>query len=409
LAARFTSAGVTGTNGKTSTTTWVAAALAAAGHPCVRVTTLGAALVAPEGERPLEVPASLDGFYAALRLGADQGAAHAAVECTSEALAAGFARGWPMRVAGFTNLTHDHLDAHGSPEHYLASKAQLFLALPPGGVAVLNAVDETSALLTEIVPPHARIVRYGVDTRDAASFVALAPTLDLAATSVVVEPAGTRCELRGLGRFAALSGRWSIRTHGAIFIENALCALAVAVELGVAPEVAARAIGEAAPPPGRFEIVAGGQGGETSAVVAVDYAHTPDALARTLATARALATGRVTVVFGAGGLRDKDKRPEMGRAARAADRVILTTDNPRGEDPADIARAIRRGLEGHPGVERELDRARAIERAVREAMPGDVVVIAGKGHERTQTVGGEVRPFDDAAIVREVVRGIAKP
>ncbi len=390
---RFVTLGVTGTNGKTSTTSWIAAAVAATLGPCPRVTTLGAALVAtglPGGEEELPVARSLDGFLAAMQLAAARGAAHAAGECTSEALAAGFARRWPARIAAFTNLTHDHLDAHGSPEHYLASKAQLFLSLPPGGTAILNGCDPAGALLAEVVPGHARVLRYGVPTRGEAL-----AELDLEATDVRVTRDGTRCALRGRGPFADVPPTLVLRAHGAIFVENALAALAAVVALDVDPTRVVAALATAPPPAGRFEIV------HDAPLVVVDYAHTPDALARTLETARALARGRVHVVFGAGGLRDREKRPEMGRAAAAADRIVLTSDNPRDEDPAVIAAAIRVGLVGHGGVEVELDRAAAIERALGDAHAEDVVVIAGKGHERTQLRAGVERPFDDAAIVRQ--------
>jgi UDP-N-acetylmuramoyl-L-alanyl-D-glutamate--2,6-diaminopimelate ligase len=184
-----------------------------------------------------------------------------------------------------------------------------------------------------------------------------------------------------------------------IFVENALAALASAVALGVPAEVARAAIAHAPAPPGRFEIV------RDDPLVVVDYAHTPDALARTLATARSLAgSGRVIVVFGAGGRRDRDKRPAMGRAAGAANRVVLTSDNPRDEDPAQIAAAIASGLVGHPHVVLELDRAVAIANAIDGAGRDDVVVVAGKGHERTQLHGGVERPFDDAADARHTRR-----
>jgi UDP-N-acetylmuramoyl-L-alanyl-D-glutamate--2,6-diaminopimelate ligase len=398
---RFVTLGVTGTNGKTSTTSWVAAAVAATLGPCPRITTLGAAVVTCAStasdasderacsETELAVARSYEGFVATMQLAAERGAVHAAVECTSEALAAGFARRWPAQIAAFTNLTHDHLDAHGSPEHYLASKAQLFLSVPPGGTAVINGCDPAGSLLAEVVPAHARILRYGLATRGVPEV-----PLDLEALDVSVERAGTRFALRGRGLFQEVPATLAIRAHGAIFVENALCAIAAVVALGVPVARAARAVAAAAPPPGRFELV------HDAPLVAVDYAHTPDALGRTLDTARALARGRVHVVFGAGGLRDRDKRPEMGRAAAVADRIVLTSDNPRDEDPAAIAAAIRVGLVGHGAVVVELDRAAAIQRALREAGPDDVVVIAGKGHERTQLRAGVERPFDDAEVVR---------
>ncbi len=383
-------AGVTGTNGKTTTTTLLAAALARAHAPVARATTLGTSLVHGDGrDEPLEVAHTLDGFYAALHACAQRGGAFAAVETTSEALAEGFAQRVPCEVAVFTNLTRDHLEAHGTAEHYLASKAQLFVALPPGGVAVLNGRDRAATLLAEIVPAHARVVRYGVTTRGDA----IEP-LDADGGVPVIDASGTRVEVRLAGSTVTVS----TRAIGAHFAENAVAAWLAAEALGVPRDAALAAIAAAAPPPGRFEVVA------RAPCVVVDYAHTPDALARTLETARALAgRGRLTVVFGAGGERDRGKRPAMGAAASAADQVVLTSDNPRGESSRAIAEAIRAGITPGASVIVELDRRRAIERAIAESGVDDVVVLAGKGHERTQHVGEKIRPFDDAAVAREAI------
>jgi UDP-N-acetylmuramyl tripeptide synthase len=188
------------------------------------------------------------------------------------------------------------------------------------------------------------------------------------------------------------------RALGEIFFENALAAWVVAVAFGAPRDLAARAIAETPPPAGRFQVVA------REPIVVVDYAHTPDALARTLETARALANGPVTAVFGAGGNRDREKRPALGAAAASVDRVVLTSDNPRDEDPADIAAAIRDGVPQSVLVELELDRAEAIRTAILGAGPRDVVVIAGKGHESTQTFGAETRAFSDVDIALRAVR-----
>ncbi|HWZ92105.1 MAG TPA: UDP-N-acetylmuramyl-tripeptide synthetase [Polyangiaceae bacterium] len=379
--------GVTGTNGKTSTTGLVAALLGALGRPVARVTTLGSFL----DEARLKVPEHYPGFLETMRRCRDAGGRYAAVEFTSEALALGFAKAWPCRVAAFTNLSLDHSDAHASPEHYLASKAQLFMALPPGGVAVLNACDSAAELLAEVVPPGVEVVRYGLASRGEAWALP-----DLWAHSVRVGLQGTHFALEPSARFLNLPATLSIRAIGEIFVENALAALAAALAAGVPAAVATELLAQAAPPPGRFQLV------HQRPHVVIDYAHTPDALTRTLVTARALCAGRLSVVFGAGGDRDRNKRPLLGAAARAADRVLLTSDNPRTEDPTAILDAIAEGLAGHPGVSRELDRARAIERAVREAGPDDLVLIAGKGHEQTQETAGVRAPFFDEAIVRAV-------
>jgi UDP-N-acetylmuramoyl-L-alanyl-D-glutamate--2,6-diaminopimelate ligase len=380
--------GVTGTNGKTSTTRWVAAALAKLARPVAQVTTVGAFL----DDEPFATDKTWEGFLAAMREGHARGGRYASIELTSEALARGFVKAWPCTVGVFTNLTHDHLDAHGTPEHYLASKAQLFLHLPEGGTAVLNGCDEASELIAEVVPAHARVVRYGVASRGKAR----AP-LDLEATSVEVGWDGTH-----IGIASSLPGAPStlrLGAIGSIYAENALGALGAALVAGVPGEAAAQALAEARPPPGRFEVV------HERPWVVVDYAHTPDALRRTLRVARGLCKGKLTVVFGAGGDRDAKKRRPMGKAASVADRVILTSDNPRSEDPRDIAAAIRGGIKKGVAVDIEIDRAKAIARAVTEAGHDDVVVLAGKGHESEQIIGGETRPFDDADVARRALGG----
>ncbi len=381
------SVGVTGTNGKTSTTAMIAALLGELARPVARVTTVGSFL----DDEQLEVPAHYDGFLETMRRCLDAGGKYTAVECTSEALALGFAQSWPFHIGAFTNLTLDHSDAHGSPEHYLASKAQLFMSLREGGSAVLNACDESAQLLTEVIPRGVALVTYGVPSRGNA----WAP-LDLAAHSIELSLAGTSAELVASARFPGLPTRVQLRAIGEIFLENALAALGAALAAGVPAEAAVSALARVAPPPGRFQVV------HRKPCVVVDYAHTPDALARTLATARTLCSARVHVVFGAGGERDRAKRPLLGVAARAADRIVLTSDNPRAEDPNAIADAIATGIGAHGEVVRELERARAIELAIRGAGPDDLVLIAGKGHEQSQEAAGVRRPFSDEAIVRRV-------
>jgi UDP-N-acetylmuramoyl-L-alanyl-D-glutamate--2,6-diaminopimelate ligase len=379
--------GVTGTNGKTSTTAMIAALLAELGRPVARVTTVGSFL----DDELLDVGSHYDGFLETMRRCLAAGGKYAAIELTSEALALGFAKAWPCRVAAFTNLSLDHSDAHGSPEHYLASKAQLFMALCPGGVAVLNGCDSACVLLAEVIPDGVEVVRYGVPSRGQA----WAP-IDLAARNVRVSLAGTHFELEPSARFPELPASLDIRAVGEIFVENALAALASALSSGVPTAAAVAALSRVAPPPGRFQIV------NQRPCVVVDYAHTPDALSRTLVTARALCAGRLRVVFGAGGERDRAKRPLLGASACAADKIWLTSDNPRNEDPLSIIEQIASGLtEAKRGsVVREADRARAIEGAVREAGPDDLILIAGKGHEREQQTGNIKSAFSDEAIVR---------
>lgn len=371
----------------------MAAALSAE-RPVVRAVTTGFYL----GDEQLSLPQSYVGFIEAMRLGLERGAKHAAVELTSEALAHGFIKAWPCQVGVFTNLTRDHLNWHGSAEHYLASKAQLFMHLPGGGAAVLNGRDEASELLAEVTPQGVRRILYGVPGRGEP----IGP-VDLEATSVETSWEGTRVALAcgdGMGKVPAAL---QLRAIGEVQAENALAALAAAIACGVEPSTAARALAAASPPPGRFEIVA------DRPHVVVDYAHTPDALERTLRTARDLCEGRLTVVFGAGGQRDREKRPLLGQAARQADRIVLTSDNPRDEDPVEIARAIREGIGVHGCVDEILDRRDAIAAALADAADADVIVIAGKGHETSQLAGGVERSFCDADVVRTRLNGALGP
>lgn len=380
------SVGVTGTNGKTSTTGFIAALLGLLARPVARVTTLGCFL---DDER-LEVPGHYEGFLQTLERCRDAGGRYAALELTSEALALGFAKAWPCRIGVFTNLSPDHSDAHGTVEQYLAAKAQLFMALPAGGTAVLNARDEAARLLCDVLGPQVDVLRYGVASRGPA----WAP-LDLAAEEIELSWSGTRATLAPSTRFPTLPSQLQLQAIGEIFVENALAALAAALAASVPAEQAVARLAELPPPPGRFQVV------RSKPYVVVDYAHTPDALARTLASARTLCAGQLTVVFGAGGDRDRAKRPLLGAAARAADHIVLTSDNPRSEDPLAIMAAVEAGIGPRAGVEREPDRASAIRLAIARAAPDDVVLIAGKGHELEQVAGGARLPLSDVAIALE--------
>jgi UDP-N-acetylmuramoyl-L-alanyl-D-glutamate--2,6-diaminopimelate ligase len=362
--------GVTGTNGKTSTVGLLAAALSLPNEPVPSITTLGAFI----DDVPFEAPRTHDGLLAALSEGLKRGAKQAVLEMTSEALALGYARAWPCWGAVFTNLSHDHLDAHQSPEHYLASKAQLFMALPATGYAVLNGCDPACELLREVVPANVRMLHYGVASRGAAH-----TALDVEGFDVALSWRGSTCKVRG--ELAGLPAELQLRAIGPEHLENALAALCAAILAGVPAQRAARAIERAAPRPGRFEVYGNGPH------VVVDFAHSPDALARVISTARALCAGKLWLVFGAGGKRDRDKRPSMGEAARGADHVVLTSDNCRDEDAREICAAIRGGLGDHAGVTLELDRERAIREAVSGAAADDVVLVAGRGPERELDLG----------------------
>lgn len=368
---RIFAVGVTGTNGKTTTTKFLAAALECAGPSVLAVTTVGSFL----GGDKLDVEASYDGFVQAMQQALQHGSKYASLEVTSEALAAGFAKAWPFGAAIFTNLSRDHLDAHGSAEHYLASKAQLFLHLPSSGIAVLNAFDPASSLIAEIIPKGVRVFTYGAPSRGSGE-----PCLpvDLLAERIDVGWDGTSATLRSSSRIASIGRKLHVRAIGEVFVENAMAALVAATVMGIPWADAMDAIENTAAPPGRFQVI--GQGPRA----VIDYGHSPDALERTLKAAKSLCIGQLSVVFGAGGGRDRGKRRAMGRAARLADKIVLTSDNPRIEDPAHIAAEIRHGTGDHPAVETILDRRRAIEVTLGNARPDDVVVIAGRGPETEQ-------------------------
>ena len=384
--------GVTGTNGKTSTTRLIDAALRAAGLDTVSETTLGYQL----NGQPLNIPRTLRGFSQVMHDAVQQGIRHAAIEVTSKALANGFAKFWRFDLAVFTNLSSDHLLEHGSFEHYLASKAQLFMHLGPGRTAVLNAADPNALLIDQVTPPDVQCLWFAAPARGKPL-----RRPDLAARSIRLSPQGTTVELAPSRLADQLGDELQTRLVGQVFAENAMAAAAAAIAIGIAPGAIRHGLADCPIVPGRFQVV-----GEQPLAV-VDYAHTPDALARTCDTARELACEhRVIVVFGAGGLRDKEKRMPMGEAVgMRADLAIVTTDNPRREDPAAIARTVvagcHRGGRAHSKV--EPDRRRAIELAVNSARPGDVVVVAGKGHETGQIVGDETLPFSDADELRKLL------
>jgi UDP-N-acetylmuramoyl-L-alanyl-D-glutamate--2,6-diaminopimelate ligase len=383
---------VTGTNGKTTTTTMLAAIAEDSGEKSARVTTLGTFVA---GERIATEP-TLEAYLDLLARAEAIGARAVFVETSSQALADGFAHRFPPDVGVFTNLTRDHLDAHGDFEHYLASKAQLFVNLAPGGVAVLNVADPASALLDELV--RASVERRGYAARPADAKCGRIPQA-LVSSRVNLSREGTRVRLATSDLATRLGGELKLRVVGDVHAENALAAATAADALGYDAAVIRRGLEHFPGVSGRFEIV------RAAPLVVVDYAHTPDALDRTLALARVLARqsgGRVISVFGCGGDRDPGKRGPMGAiAARLAERVIITTDNPRSEEPSTIAAAIAEGARKGPGkIELVEDRRAAIEAAIAGAKDSDVIVIAGKGHESEQIFRDRTTHFDDAEVVR---------
>jgi UDP-N-acetylmuramoyl-L-alanyl-D-glutamate--2,6-diaminopimelate ligase len=368
--------GVTGTNGKTTTAFLVAEILAAVG---VRTGLLGTVKQVVGGvEEPVErtTPEAID-LQASFRRMLERGDRACAMEVSSHAMTLHRADAIHFEVAVFTNLTQDHLDFHADMEDYFAAKRRLFEAGP--GTAIVNADD-----------PYGR--RLAAEF-DCLTFSAEGAEADYSAREVRLDAAGASFRV----------GETAVRTGlpGAFNVANSLGALAAVVAMGVAPEAAAAALAGATAPPGRMEPVDEGQ----PFAVLVDYAHTPDSLENVLRSARGVTEGRLIAVLGAGGDRDRAKRPLMGRAAgELADLAVVTSDNPRSEDPA----AIVAGAEGAAAaLEVEVDRRAAIALALGRARRGDTVVIAGKGHEQGQELeGGRKVPFDDRDVAREELRRI---
>ncbi len=370
--------GVTGTNGKTTTAYLVRALLEAAGHRTGLLGTVTSIVGGAEHEVARTTPEAIDlqGTLAQMR---DAGDTHCVMEVSSHALELGRADAIHWAAAIFTNLTQDHLDFHPTMEDYFAAKRKLFEAEPQ--VAVVNVDDPYGARLAKEIG--------GAITVGIAS---AGP--DLRATGVDFDVTGSTFRAGGMDLRSPLPGHFNVL--------NVLEAVATVRALGVDDATIAAALPRAGRVPGRFEPVDEGQG----FAVLVDYAHTPDSLDNVLRAARPLARGRVLCVFGCGGDRDRGKRPQMGAiSARLADRTIVTSDNPRSEDPEAIVGEILAGIEDRSAVEAIVDRRAAIERAVALAADGDVVVVAGKGHEQGQELkDGRKVPFDDTTVAREVLR-----
>lgn len=403
----MTVVGVTGTNGKTTVAALLEAVLsqqAPAGRWSTTAVRIGGELSAPRRTTP-EAP----DLQRALRRMVDAGCRAAAIEVSSHALALHRVAGTRFTAATFTNLTADHLDFHRDADDYLGAKARLFADLPDGAVAVLNADEAAAGRLAEVTESSgARVASYGWTERaQRAAWPTGRPSFPLSDAGCTLRPGylidrWERRDDRSLLVLDVPDGRLELDTplFGPANAENVAAAAATALELGIDPEAVRRGVAGYAGDPGRFQAVEAGQ----PFAILVDYAHTPAALEVALAAARSLAgDARVLAVFGCGGDRDTRKRPLMGRvAAEAADRVILTSDNPRSEDPEAILDAIETGVPaGRAGrVERLSDRRAAIRRALDLAAPGDCVLIAGKGHETEQVLAGGTVPFDDAEVAR---------
>ena len=382
---------VTGTNGKTSVSLITAQALTEAGQACGVLGTVGfgayGKLEPPTHTTPDAV--SMQAWLARFR---DQGLKRVSMEASSHALEQGRLAGVHVEVGVFTNLTRDHLDYHGSMQVYGAAKRRLF-ALPGVKHAVINLDDEFGRELAGSLPKGVTGIGYSLEgRRNPAGQTLLGEHLSLNSGGLIFDVTGDfgrgHVDTRLLGRFNA---------------QNLLAVLGALMALDMEFDAGLRALSRARTVPGRMECFGGGA---ELPLVVVDYAHSPDALEKALTAARAHCRGRLWCVFGCGGERDRGKRPQMGAIAeRLADEVILTDDNPRHEDGDAIVAEIVTGMKARPRVER--DRAQAVALAVQGASPGDVVLVAGKGHETEQVIGDEERAYSDRATVAALTGGRA--
>jgi len=393
--------GVTGTKGKTTTAFMLEAVLARAGLKPALFGTVENRFGSRRFPHVHTTPQAHDLQRMLAEVGR-LGARSVAMEVSSHSLVLGRVEGTAFRAGVFTNLTRDHLDFHRTMKAYLGAKAVLFRGLPPaalGGVAAVNCDNPAGRTMARLTP--ARAVRFSPSGRRprTGGGYRRGTGPELWATDVRCSPRGISFILNGAGRPV----RVSLRLPGAHNVENALAAAGAAWGMGIDAPIIAEGLGALKCVPGRMERV------PLSApfTVVVDYAHTPDSLDRVLRAARELAPGRVIAVFGCGGNRDRGKRPMMGRiAARRADYTVVTSDNPRNEDPIAIVRAITAGIRRAGRHVVEPDRRKAIAIALREARAGDMVVIAGKGHEKVQLLHGREIPFDDVKVVGEEWRQV---
>ncbi len=377
--------GVTGTNGKTTTAFLLRSALEAAGLPCGYLGTLGfwgdGALEKMDNTTP--EAAQLHGL---LRRLVDAGKRAAVLEVSSHGLALKRVEGISFRAAIFTNLTRDHLDFHGTWEAYFAAKARLFEGLQEGGIAVINTDDARADELARRT--KACVVTYGCS-----------PEAEVRLQSAAAGPQGTQLCLD------TPAGPIEVQTHliGRFNYYNAMAVVATGLALDLDAAALCRGLAALESVPGRCEQIVEGQ----DFAVIVDYAHTPDALEMILCAARDLGSGRLICVCGCGGDRDRSKRSLMGRiAGEWADWTVLTSDNPRSENPQCIIDEMAAGAPDRHAVHSEVDRAQAIAKALTTARGGDVVVIAGKGHEQEQELADRVVAFDDREVARRVLRGL---
>ncbi len=386
--ARLKLIGVTGTNGKTTTVHMIRSILAEAGQKCGLLSTIGYDTLKRKIDASLTTP-DIDRTGALLCEMADEGCGWAVMEVSSHALSQGRMNGLKLAAAGFTNLSRDHLDYHGNFDSYAEAKARLFRSVSPDGFSMINIGDSHGPHMAEAAA--GRVTTYRADGGEA----------DLRVSLLDHSLQGGRFQLESAGR------EFSVHTPliGVYQGENIGLAAGVALGFGVDIECIKAGIERLSSVPGRMEGIDQGQ----PFAVLVDYSHTPDALESALKSLRPLCRNNLIVVFGCGGDRDRSKRPEMGRVvAELADRIIVTNDNPRTEDPAGIADEIIKGvkLQDRKRTMILLDRRSAIKHAISIATEGDVVLIAGKGHENYQLIGGVRRQFDDREVAAEELNRI---
>ncbi len=381
--------GVTGTNGKTTVTHLIHAVVKESGNSVEIMGTMGTRVGETYASTGFTTPESTD-LQRLLRESVDRGTSWVAMEVSSHALTQKRTFATDFSAVVFTNLTEDHLDYHGDMNRYLAAKEMLFDPESRGTegdvVAVINTDDPAGEQIAGRT--HDRVVTYG-----------MGGGADYRARHLRTQNRGTHYEL------VTPQGSTGVELPllGGFNVGNALAAQATAMELGLSLEIVTRGVEAVASIPGRMEVVRGNH----PFLVVVDFAHTPDALDQALRAARAFTTGKLTVVFGCGGDRDREKRPRMGVVAgELADRVVVTSDNPRHEDPSAIIDEILAGMPGGAGVLREEDRAQAIRGALRRAREGDTILLVGKGHETVQMIGDQRIPFDDRRVAAEVLREI---
>jgi UDP-N-acetylmuramyl-tripeptide synthetase len=393
--ATLTSIGVTGTNGKTSCSQWIAQALTHAGRRCGVIGTVGSGFPEALEMADLTTPDAVSLQRVVRRL-ADEGAQALAMEVSSIGLDQGRANGMHFDTAVFTNLTRDHLDYHATMAAYGSAKARLF-DWPTLRHAVINLDDPFGRTLAHGVMARAHgpaVIGYALGQPQETGLA-----LQLVARALRVTAHGLAFTIDAGAEQAAVE----VNLVGQFNVSNLLAVTGALIASGMSLAQAAALLPQLSPPPGRMQRV-NGEAGDPLAVV--DYAHTPDALDQALRALRPLAqarAGRLWVVFGAGGDRDPGKRAPMGAAAAAADRIVVTSDNPRTEDPATIVAAVAAGVPADRGCERIVDRAQAIGWALAQAQPADVVLIAGKGHEAYQDVAGHKRHFSDADEARKAL------